>query len=264
MKTIAELASLKSRVAVLTGGSGKLGRVMGRTLLELGAQVMLVDRDASGLEAAAAELDGGPRVQVLVTDLLDETSTRIVVPETLKRFGRIDVLINNAAFTGASGVKGFAVPLPEQSLEAWNAAMRVNVGAAFQLTQHAAEALTASRGVVVNVASIYGLVAPDFSLYEGTQMGNPAAYAASKAGLLQLTRYFATALAPRVRVNALTPGGIGRGQPETFVERYELRTPLGRMATEDDMQGALAFLASDLSAYVTGQNVVVDGGWTIW
>ncbi len=113
-------------------------------------------------------------------------------------------------------------------------------------------------------ASIYGMVGPDFSLYAGTSMGNPAAYAASKGGLLQLTRYLATALAPRVRVNAITPGGIVRGQPPAFIERYVAKTPLGRMATEEDFKGAIAYLASDLSRYVTGQNLVVDGGWTAW
>lgn len=264
MKTIAQLASLEGRVAVLTGGAGHLGRAFARSLLELGASVLLVDRDAEALGAAVGELGGGSRLEPFVADLLDEVATREVVPQALKRFGRIDVLINNAAFTGASGVRGFAVPLPEQSLEAWDLAMRVNLGAAFQLTQQAAEALTKSRGAVVNVASIYGLVGPDFSLYEGTQMGNPAAYAASKGGLAQLTRYFATALAPHVRVNTLSPGGIARGQPPSFVERYERKAPLGRMATESDMQGALVFLASELSAYVTGQNIVVDGGWTAW
>jgi NAD(P)-dependent dehydrogenase (short-subunit alcohol dehydrogenase family) len=101
-------------------------------------------------------------------------------------------------------------------------------------------------------------------LYEGTKMGNPAAYAASKGGLLQLTRWLATVLAPKIRVNALTPGGVWREQPEAFHERYRLRTPLGRMAAESDFKGAAAYLASDMSEYVTGQNLIVDGGWTAW
>jgi NAD(P)-dependent dehydrogenase (short-subunit alcohol dehydrogenase family) len=108
------------------------------------------------------------------------------------------------------------------------------------------------------------MVGPDVGLYDGTQMGNPAAYAASKGGLLQLTRWLATVLAPGVRVNAISPGGVWRGQPEEFHQRYVARTPLRRMAREEDLKGAVAYLASDLSTYVTGHNLVVDGGWTVW
>jgi NAD(P)-dependent dehydrogenase (short-subunit alcohol dehydrogenase family) len=107
-------------------------------------------------------------------------------------------------------------------------------------------------------------VGPDFQLYEGTPLANPAAYGVSKAGLLQLVRYLATALAPGVRVNAISPGGVERGQPEVFQARYRERTPLGRLASEEDLKGAIAYLASDLSSYVTGHNLVVDGGWTAW
>src|SRR5437870_1912890 len=114
------------------------------------------------------------------------------------------------------------------------------------------------------IGSIYGVVGPDLALYEGTPLGNPAAYAASKGGLLQFTRWLATSLAPRVRVNMLSPGGVERGQAEQFRTRYVAKTPLARMATEEDFKGAVAYLASDLSAYVTGQNLIVDGGWTTW
>lgn len=258
--------SLEGRVALVTGGAGHLGRVFTNALLELGARIVLVDRDAGGLEAATQHLgEARDRVRAIAVDLLDEAATARVVPEAVGAWGRLDVLVNNAAFTGASGISGFAVPFAQQSLEAWNAAMRVNLGAVFQLTQAARSALEASgHGSVVNVSSIYGVVGPDMSLYDGTAMGNPAAYGASKGGVVQLTNYLATVLAPKVRVNALSPGGIARGQPAAFVERYVARTPMKRMATEEDLKGALAFLATDLSAYVTGQNVLVDGGWTAW
>jgi NAD(P)-dependent dehydrogenase (short-subunit alcohol dehydrogenase family) len=262
-RTLAALSQMNDRVCLVTGGAGHLGRAFADTLTELGAHVVLVDRDAAALEAVVGSLPPG-RASSITVDLLDETATAEVVPRALGRHGRLDVLVNNAAFTGASGVAGFAVPLPQQTMQAWNAAMRVNLGAAFQLSLSAREALTSARGVIVNVGSIYGAVGPDFSLYEGTQMGNPAAYGASKGGLIQLTRYLATALAPHVRVNALSPGGIARGQPESFREKYEARTPLRRMATEEDLKGALAYFASDLSAYVTGQHLLVDGGWTAW
>ena len=117
---------------------------------------------------------------------------------------------------------------------------------------------------VINIGSIYGSYGPDWRLYESTEMGNPAAYSSSKGGLLQFTRWLATSVAPLVRVNAVSPGGIYRKQNEKFVEKYSLRTPLGRMGTEDDLRGAVAYLASDLSRYVTGQNLEVDGGWGVW
>jgi NAD(P)-dependent dehydrogenase (short-subunit alcohol dehydrogenase family) len=144
-------------------------------------------------------------------------------------------------------------------------ALEVNLTAPFILTQACAPMLTVSgHGSVINIGSIYGIVGPYKSLYAGTTLGNPAAYAASKGGLLQLTRWLATMLAPDVRVNAITVGGVWRNQPEDFHRRYKKKTPLNRMAVEEDLKGAVAFLASDLSAYVTGHNLVVDGGWTIW
>jgi len=166
---------------------------------------------------------------------------------------------------GTSKLEGWAVDISQQSVSAWDEALRVNLTSAFVVTQAAQPILARSgSGSVVLFSSIYGVTAPDFSLYEETGLHNPAAYGASKAGLLQLTRYLATAFAPAVRVNAISPGGVERGQPDTFVRRYAARTPLGRMATEEDLKGAVAYLASDLSRYVTGHNLVVDGGWTAW
>lgn len=152
-----------------------------------------------------------------------------------------------------------------QSVETWKRALDVNLTSVFALTQACTGLLKASgNGSVINISSIYGDLGPDLRLYEGTAMGNPAAYAASKGGLNQLTRWLSTVLAPDIRVNTISPGGVYRGQPEVFCQRYIQRTPLARMATEEDFKGATAFLASDLSRYVTGQNLKVDGGWGAW
>ena len=141
----------------------------------------------------------------------------------------------------------------------------MNLTAAFHLSQGlTAELRKASGANIINVTSIYGEYGPDWRLYEGTDMGNPAAYGASKGGLNQFTRWLATTIAPDVRVNAISPGGVFRNQPEKFVNRYIERTPLKRMATEDDFRGVVAYLASDLSQYVTGQVLRVDGGWGEW
>jgi len=267
MKTLRDLMDLSGRVAIVTGGAGHIGRAMCAALGELGAVVVVADVNADAAAAAAASVadSTGAKTLPLAVDLADEAAIRDLPTAVLDRFGRIDVLVNNAAFVGTSGLTGWVVPFEQQSVDTWRKAMDVNLTAAFALTQACAPALAAhGRGSVVNVASIYGVVGPDMGLYAGTAMGNPAAYAASKGGLIQLTRWLSTVLGPTIRVNCLSPGGVERGQAEAFRDRYVERTPLKRMATEEDFKGTLAWLASDLSAYVTGQNIMVDGGWTVW
>ena len=255
-RTVRELVDLRGRRALVAGGAGHIGRACVETLRELGAAVVVADRVASADDNGAIPL---------TVDLADEAATRGAVAAAVERLGGLDILVHCAALVGDADLPGWNVPLERQSAEAWEAALRINLTSAFVLTQEARDSLAASgHGSVIVFGSIYGLVGPDFSLYDETGMANPAAYAASKGGLLQLVRHLATAFAPDVRVNAISPGGVERGQPDSFRERYRARTPLGRMATEEDLKGALAYLASDLSAYVTGQNLVVDGGWTAW
>lgn len=257
------MTELTGRTAVVTGGAGPLGRVLSDALAQAGARVVVVDLDEQASAAAANDLPGSGHVAV-GANLLDAQGISHVV-EAVSEVGACDVLVNNAAFTGTSGVPGYAVPFDEQTDEAFAMALAINLTAPFSLTRQLAPLLRAGgHGSVVNVSSIYGLVGPNLNLYEGTRMGNPAAYAASKGGIAQLTRYLSTVLAPEVRVNAFAPGGIARGQDEAFVERYERLTPLGRMGTEDDFRGVVTWLASDASAYVTGQVIAVDGGWTAW
>jgi NAD(P)-dependent dehydrogenase (short-subunit alcohol dehydrogenase family) len=267
MTRLSDLFSLKGRVALVTGGSGFLAAAIGEALVELGARVVLTDRDERLGLLRCDQLNehaGSAVTSFIAADLLDESSTRELVKETAAREGRLDILIHNAAYTGATGVAGWGVPFDQQTVEAWDQGLRVNLTSAFILAQEAAPLLAANPGsAILFVGSIYGVLAPQFSLYEGTSMANPAAYNASKAGLIQLGRYLATALAP-TRVNCICPGGIERGQPEEFVSRYSSRTPLARMAREDDFKGAVAFLCSSASAYVTGQTLMVDGGWSSW
>jgi NAD(P)-dependent dehydrogenase (short-subunit alcohol dehydrogenase family) len=176
----------------------------------------------------------------------------------------LNCLINNAAFVGTDQIKGWNGAFENQSASTFGRALEVNLIAAFDLSKSFAQILnTSGGGVIINIASIYGISAPDWGIYKGTEMSNPAAYGASKAGLIQLTKWLASTLAPNIRVNSISPGGIFRDQPNEFIERYISKTPLGRMATEADIQGAIAYLASDMSKYVTGQNLVIDGGWGI-
>lgn len=267
MATIKEYSNLKGRVAAVTGGAGYLGRTMAHTLAEAGADIAIIDIRQDGIDKICAELRDKWQVRTcgLVVDLEKEAEVRAVPEKIIRELGRMDILINNAAFVGTSNLTGWGVPFDQQETPSWRRALEVNLTAVFELTQAAAPFLRQSgHGVIINTASIYGIVGPDPRLYTDLAMFNPAAYAASKGGVVQFTKWCATVLAPDIRVNAITPGGIFRNQDPKFLERYESRTPLKRMAHEDDFIGATIFLASDLSRYITGQNIIVDGGFSVW
>jgi NAD(P)-dependent dehydrogenase (short-subunit alcohol dehydrogenase family) len=267
VRTVRELSDLSGRVALITGAAGHLGTAIGDALAELGSAVAVLDvsPDACRSEAERLARAHGVKTMALPLDLENSQAMR-TVPEAVRRdLGGLHILVNNAALVGTQPLEGWAVPFAEQSIATFRRALEVNLTSAFALTQVCAPLLASSgQGSVVNVLSIYALVGPDTRLYEDTSLDNPAGYAASKGGLLQLTRWLATTLAPAIRVNAVTPGGIFRDTPEPFHSRYVERTPLKRMAIEEDLKGAFAFLASNLSQYVTGQNLIVDGGWTAW
>lgn len=245
MRTIKQLTDLRGRKALVTGGAGHIGRVCCETLQELGAEVKILDLPEC--------------------DLREEASARTFVRQAISAMSGLDIFVHSAAYVGTTKLAGWAAPFEEQTVSAWDEAQRVNVTSAFVIVQEAKRALEVSGyGSVILFDSIYGVVGPDMRLYEGTEMHNPVGGCVSKGALLQLMRYLATFLAPRIRVNAISPGGIWRKQPERFQERYAARTPLQRMGTEEDIKGAVAYLAGDLSRYVTGHNLLVDGGWTTW
>jgi NAD(P)-dependent dehydrogenase (short-subunit alcohol dehydrogenase family) len=266
-----ELFSLRDRTAVVTGAAGLLGRRHCAALALAGANVVATDLDADGCAASAATLVDGARSMACAADVTNLESLRALRARVLERFGRIDVLVNNAALDEKVERSGAApVGFEELPLEVWERALRVNVTGVFLCCQVFGGAMAqAGRGSIVNVASTYGVVAPDQSLYlrpDGVQaLYKSAAYPTTKAALLGLTRYLAAWWGRAgVRVNALSPGGVENGQAGWFVERYAARTPLGRMAEPSDYEGALVFLASDASAYMTGANLIVDGGFTTW
>jgi len=259
--------NLSGRRAIVTGANGNLGRVIVSTLAELGADVILVDLPGKQMQVFADETSEtwSVKAQCLACDLESELDRNNLISELKGSALGVDILVNNAAFVGDTNLTGWIDDFEKQSLETWRRALEVNLTSAFHLCQALTPDLKKSDGgSIINIASIYGQYGPDWRLYEGANMGNPAAYGASKGGLIQLTRWLATTIAPDVRVNSISPGGIYRGQPKEFVSKYSNRTPLGRMAVEDDFKGAVAFLSSDLSAYVTGQILRVDGGWGEW
>lgn len=245
MKRIKELMNLSGQCAVITGGGGHFGKAFGLTLAELGANVVLVDVNDDLLKSAKNEIKSQWNVEVTTfTCDLESEKERTDLISFIKLHFKINILINNAAFAGTSDLKGWVVPFEQQTVDTWRRALEVNLTAVFHLTKELFnESSEKCKGTIINVSSIYGILGPDMSLYDDTSMGNPAAYAASKGGMIQLTRWLSTVMAPYVRVNCISPGGVERGQPKVFQEKYISRTPLGRMGTEDDMTGIIAYLA---------------------
>ena len=258
----ADMFSLSGRKILITGAAGHLGRALCEYLVLDGAKVFAVDLDAQGLAAIESELKPTKgSFFTFTTDLSDEAQRDKLFEQVAAETESLDGAVFAAAFVGTSNLEGWAADFGQQSLEAWRKALELNLTAPFHLTQLLESLL--SRGnspSIVNIGSIYGSIGPDWSLYDGLAMSNPAAYAASKGGLLQLTRWLASTLAPQIRVNSVAPGGIFREQPDQFVERYIKKTPLGTMATERDVIGAVAFLLSKAASHVTASEIVVDGG----
>lgn len=267
MRSVRDLIDLSGRVALVTGGAGHIGRACCHALAECGADVAVVDINGQQAEEVANNVAAAHKKKshVFVVDMGCEKNVRTLPDQVVQKLGGLDILVNCAAFVGTTKMSGWGTSFPEQGSEAWRAALEVNLTSCFELVQASLPHLKkSSKGSIINISSIYGIVGPDWRMYEGTAMGNDAAYAASKGGLIQFTRWLSTTLAPEIRANVVSPGGIWRNQPQEFVKRYEERTPMGRMGKEEDMVGAILYLASDLSSYVTGQNIVVDGGWTAW
>lgn len=267
MSNLKTLGDMAGRRVLVTGGTGYLGRVIAETVAEQGASVVILDRPGSSFQEVEVQLKDmwGVKCQSIACDLEDELARNEAIQAMLNDGMPLNCLVNNAGFVGTSNLQGWSTSFEAQSIDAWRRALEVNLTAPFHLSKGLSPLLQRSKGAnILNITSIYAELGPDWRLYEGTSMGNPAAYGVSKAGLSQLTRWLATTLAPNIRVNSISPGGIFRDQDQQFIERYKQRTPLQRLAKEDEFRGSVAFLLSDLSSYVTGQSIAVDGGWSAW
>lgn len=273
MTKIQEKFDLTGKTAVVTGGTGLLGREFCRTLAEAGASVLVADINGEAAEAYAESLRqqnysaGFARVDVTVPD-----SAQAMVDCAVDLFGGLDILVNSAAmdpkFDNAhEGQHGNL--FEDFPLESWKQALDVNLTGMFLTCQAAARhMLKTNTGSIINVCSTYGLVGPDQRIYirpDQPRRTKPVYYSVTKAGVLGLVHYLATYYAgTNIRANALTPGGVFNNHDDLFVKNYAARTVMGRMARQDEMNGALLFLASEASSYMTGANLVVDGGWTAW
>jgi len=274
-----DLFRLDGRVVLVTGGAGLLGTRYCQALVQAGARVVIGDLDGGRAEALAAEL-GAERATGVQLDVADPASVQTCVEAAVTAFGRLDVLVNNAALTVRGGSEQlkpaeYFAPFEEYKLDVWEQALRTNLTGMLLCAQAAGKQMLRQErpgGVIVNIASTYAVVAPDQRLYEGvvspyadTGFNTPVSYAVTKTAVLGLTRYLATYWGSKnIRVNALTPHGVFDNHDETFVRNFVFRSPLGRMARNDEYRGALLFLVSDASSYMTGANLIVDGGWTAW
>ena len=274
--TIQDKFDLSRCVAVVTGGAGLLGAEFCRTLAEAGAAVAVVDLNASASQAVAEILTKrGYKALPVPTDITRPDSVNALVEKVLSTFGRLDILVNSAAldpkFDPDAMKKGITPgAFEDYPLDQWNAALGVNLTGMFLVTQACVKPMIehGKKGSIINICSTYGLNGPDQRIYVkgGERVAfKPVYYTVTKAGVLGFTKYLAAYYAEtEIRVNALTPGGVFNNHEDYFVKNYSAKTILGRMAKKDEMNGALLFLASDASSYMTGNNVVVDGGWTAW
>lgn len=265
--------NLKGKTAVVTGGTGLLGRRFCHALAEFGANVAVADLDGETSASFARELSASHGVAAIGVrcDVSSPEDVQAMVRDVTAHLGEILILHNNAA-SKSDDLGAFFASFEKYSLSEWRKIMAVNLDGMFLVAQAVGAQMVrqGKGGSIVQTASIYGVVAPDQRIYRGShylgrEINTPAVYVASKAGVIGLTQYLATYWAGSgIRVNTLSPGGVESGQNEAFMKNYSARAPMARMAFADEMAGALVYLASDASSYMTGQNLVVDGGLTVW
>lgn len=278
------MENLEGRVAIITGASRGIGKAIALKLAEAGCDIVVAAKTAEPhpklpgtIHDTAREVEAlGRRALPVQCNVREEGQIQNLAARTRETFGRIDILINNAALTvrgGSEGFRGYFAPFESYSVELFELALRVNLTGMFLCCQAVGRVMAArERGVIVNIASIAGVVGPDHRIYHGIKnqygpepFNTPISYTTAKSAALGFTRYLATYWAPKnIRVNALSPGGVYDGHDDTFVRNYASRVPMGRMANRDEYKGAIVFLCSDASSYMTGANLIVDGGWTAW
>lgn len=270
-ESVKKLFDLTGRVAVITGGAGMLGLRHGEAIAEMGGIPVLVDLDAERSVTVAEDLQKRFSTEALGIgiDITQKEDVVRMVSTVMERFGHIDILINNAALTMKGRIETageFFAPFEEYPLSLWEAALQVNLTGAFLITQAVGKVMVKQeKGVIVNIASDIGVISPDHRIYEGQPFNTPIAYPTTKAGIISFTRYLATYWAKKgIRVNAISPAGVYDNHDPEFVRRLTDLIPLGRMAHKDEYKGAILFLVSDASSFMTGANLIVDGGRTCW
>ncbi len=264
-KSLQELFSLKGKTAVVTGGAGYLGTAICETLAELGANLVIASRDHAKCEKKCEEIaqtvGGSVKAVALELDVIKKGAATEFLDRVHKHFNEVDILVNNAW----SGKKNSWESITEED---WEYDINMSLNSVFRMTKAAFPDLKTTRGVVLNIGSLYSHLAPDYRMYDGKEFANPPSYGAAKAGVIQFTKYLASFLSPYgIRVNALSPGAFPHPPTQKhteFMQRLAGKNPTNRIGQPDDLKGAVALLCSDAGSYITGQDIHVDGGWGVW
>src|SRR5208283_5021594 len=264
-KSLQQLLSLKGKTAVVTGGAGYLGTAISETLAELGANLVLASRDKAKCEKKCEEIlsltGGAARAVALELDVLKKDSITRFFAQAHEHFEAVDILVNNAW----SGNKNSWESISDED---WEHDINMSLNSVFRMTKAAFPDLKTTRGVILNIASMYGHIGPDYRIYDGKEFANPPSYGAAKAGVIQFTKYLASFLSPHgIRVNSLSPGAFPHPltqKHEAFMQRLASKNPMNRIGQPEELKGAVALLCSDAGSYITGQNLHVDGGWGVW
>ena len=263
---IPKFFDLSGRTIIITGAAGNLGSQYAEGLAQVGANLVLADIDQKSCKKIGERIEKSCNVKTLSVklDLNDKSSIKNMVSKTVKKFSRIDVLINNAAYQGTNKTR--KMKFENLPLSEWNKAVSVNLTGIFLTCQEVGTIMKKQKnGNIINISSTYGLVAPDQRIYGKSGQNAAAFYSATKAAVVNLSRYLASYWnRTGIRVNTLSPGGVERKQAANFIKLYSEKTMLGRMAKNNEYVGAIIFLSSDASSYMTGSNLIVDGGWTAW
>jgi len=265
-KAVHDQFSIEGDVAIVTGGAGYLGSAISYTLAELGAQVVIASREQQKCEERCEEIKQNLELDEkplgLELDVMDRASIQRFIDQVHDRLGHIDIIVNNAWHGNKNTWESI-------DLNDWEHDIEMSLNSVFRMTKAVFEDLKRKPGIILNIGSMYGHVAPDYRIYEGNDTANPPSYGAAKAGVIQFTRYLASFLAPYgIRANCISPGPFPfpetqRAKPE-FIDRLADKNPLHRIGEPYEIKGAVALLCSDASSYMTGQNICVDGGWTMW
>jgi NAD(P)-dependent dehydrogenase (short-subunit alcohol dehydrogenase family) len=257
--------NLKKKIVIITGGAGLLGSAFSRECARCNVNVVVVDIDEKRGNELVEQVKKETKNSNIMFQYCDITNTNDIqnlIDTTLSKFGKIDALVNNAYPRN----KNYGRKFEDVSFEDFCENVNMHLGGYFLITKEFSKVMMKQNyGNIINMASIYGFSAPKFEIYDGTDMTMPVEYAAIKGAIINLTKYLATYLGKyNIRVNAISPGGVFNNHPESFVKKYSEKVVLGkRMANTDDVVGVLIFLLSDASKYITGQNIVVDGGWCL-
>ena len=263
---ILKLFDLSGRVAIITGAAGNLGSKYAEGLSQAGANVVLADIDYETCQKLGKELENkySTKTSAIKLDLNNKNSIKNMVSKSVKKFSKIDILINNAAYQGNKKIR--KINFEDFPLNEWDKAVSVNLTGIFLTCQEVGKIMLKQKnGNIINISSTYGLVAPDQRIYGISGQNSAAFYSATKGAIINLTRYLASYWnRTGIRVNCLSPGGVENSQESNFIKKYSEKTILGRMAKKDEYVGAIIFLSSNASSYMTGSNLIIDGGWTAW